>query len=78
MAAPSLSAIGSMNFDNRSMALNDESTLMVLDSTMGEAMNQIFLDDLTHAVEITLPQFRKRSLFERIFEGGANLVARVL
>lgn len=27
--------IGSMNFDNRSMALNDEATLMVLDRTVG-------------------------------------------
>ena len=38
--------VGSMNFDNRSMALNDEATLMVLDRTGGQEMNRIFLDDL--------------------------------
>ena len=45
--------VGSMNFDNRSMALNDEATLMVLDRTAGQNMNRIFLDDLRHAEEIT-------------------------
>ena len=34
-----------MNFDNRSMALNDESPLMVLDGTIGQHLNQMFLDD---------------------------------
>ena len=43
-----------MNFDNRSMALNDEATLMVLDRAIGDQMNQIFFDDLRHASEITL------------------------
>jgi hypothetical protein len=37
------SAIGSMNFDNRSMALNDESTLMVLDRGLGAQMIGLFL-----------------------------------
>src|SRR4029453_4148247 len=36
------STIGSMNFDNRSMALNDEATLMVRDRTIGQQMNAIF------------------------------------
>ncbi len=40
------STVGSMNFDNRSMALNDESTLMMLDRALGEEMNALFLDDL--------------------------------
>lgn len=70
--------VGSMNFDNRSMALNDESTLMVSDPVLGEEMNRIFMADLGHAAEITLAGFRHRSLFERILERGANLVARVL
>ena len=39
-------SIGSMNFDNRSLALNDEATLMVLDSAAGSRMERVFLDDL--------------------------------
>jgi cardiolipin synthase len=70
--------VGSMNFDNRSMALNDEATLMVLDRTAGNDMDRIFLDDLLHAEEITPEPFRRRSWIERIAEWGANSLIRVL
>jgi cardiolipin synthase A/B len=72
------STIGSMNFDNRSMALNDESTLMVLDRAVGEEMTRIFLDDLRHASEITAASMRQRSWFQRLLEQGANLLTRLL
>jgi cardiolipin synthase A/B len=70
--------VGSMNFDNRSMALNDEATLMVLDRRAGQDMDRIFLDDLHHAEEITLPVFRRRSWLQRIAEWGANSLTRLL
>ena len=70
--------VGSMNFDNRSMALNDEATLMVLDRTSGQEMNRIFVDDLRHAEEITLETFRRRSWLQRIAERGANWLTRLL
>jgi cardiolipin synthase len=70
--------VGSMNFDNRSMALNDESTLMVLDRTLGHEMNQGFLRDLQHAEEITLTAFGQRSWWQRLMERGASAIMRVL
>ena len=70
--------IGSMNFDNRSMALNDEATLMVLDRTVGAQMDRIFIDDLGRAHEITPARFRQRSWFQRMAERGANLITRLL
>ena len=70
--------VGSMNFDNRSMALNDESTLMVLDRALGQQMNGIFFDDLTHAQEILVGPFRQRSWLARLVEQGANLITRLL
>jgi cardiolipin synthase len=70
--------VGSMNFDNRSMALNDEATLMVLDRTGGQQMDRIFLDDLRHAEEITLEVFRRRSWLQRLAEWGANSLTRLL
>jgi cardiolipin synthase len=70
--------VGSMNFDNRSMALNDEATLMVLDRTLGDEMNRVFLDDLRHAQEITLEAFGSRSWLRRIAEQGATLLTRLL
>ena len=71
-------AVGSMNFDNRSMALNDEAMLMVLDDAAGLKMNRIFIDDLRHAEEITLETFRRRSWLQRIAEWGANSLTRLL
>ena len=70
--------VGSMNFDNRSMALNDEATLMVLDRTGGENMKRIFLDDLRHADEITLDAFRSRSWLQRLAERAASSLTRLL
>jgi cardiolipin synthase A/B len=70
--------VGSMNFDNRSMALNDEATLMVLDRTLGQQMEQVFMEDLGFAREITLDAFRRRSWFQRIAERGANFFTRLL
>ena len=72
------SSVGTMNFDNRSLVLNEEVTLMVLDPAFGHDMNAMFLDDLQHATEITRDEFRKRPWTERVVERGANVVARVL
>ena len=70
--------IGSMNFDNRSMALNDEATLMVSDRTLGHQMEQIFLEDLRYAQEITGEAFRRRSWLARAAESAANFFTRLL
>jgi len=70
--------IGSMNFDNRSLALNDEATLMVRDTALGKQMEGIFLDDLRSAREITLPEFSQRSWLQRIAERSANVITRLL
>ena len=72
------SSIGTMNFDNRSLALNDEVTLMVLDRDAGQRMDSLFLDDLRHSTEITAAQFRLRPWSERVGEWGANLITRIL
>ena len=72
------SQIGSMNFDNRSLAFNNESLLLVLDKRFGAQMDSIFLDDLKYSEEIKLETFRKRPLPGRILEWGAQKLRRVL
>lgn len=72
------SAIGSMNFDNRSLAFNNEIMLTALDSVVGARMDSIFLADLAHSREIDLAVFRLRTWRERLLEWGANLISRVL
>jgi cardiolipin synthase len=71
-------SIGSMNFDNRSMAFNDESNLVVLDSSFGAQMDSVFLDDLRYSKEIKLDEFRRRSVWSKMLEAGATLLSRLL
>lgn len=70
--------IGSINFDNRSLTLNDESTLMILDENIGQQMDAVFLDDLSHAKEITLLGFRQRAWLPRVLERAASAIQRLL
>jgi cardiolipin synthase len=70
--------VGSMNFDNRSMALNDETTLMVLDRRLGGEMNRTFLEDLRHSREVTLDLFRGRSWLQRVAEHSSSWLTRLL
>lgn len=72
------SSVGTMNFDNRSLALNDECTLMVLDKSFGSQMEEMFHADLGRAAEISLEEFRKRPWTWRVAEWGANLITWVL
>jgi cardiolipin synthase len=71
-------SVGTMNFDNRSLALNDEATLMVLDADIGRQMEAVFRDDLAHAAEIHLATHRERPRLVRVAEWGANLIAPLL
>jgi cardiolipin synthase len=72
------SSVGSMNFDNRSMAFNNESNLVVLDTVFGARMNATFLDDLKFSKQITLEEFQRRSPWAKMLEGGASLLSRLL
>ncbi len=71
-------SVGSMNFDNRSLAFNDETTLLVLDRTVVGAMDRMFLDDLRHAREVTLAEVRGRRWWEKARDGGAAMLQRLL
>jgi cardiolipin synthase len=72
------SEIGSMNFDNRSLAFNNESLLLALDRGVGAQLDSLFLADIKYSEEIKLDTFRKRPLTEKIIEWGAQKLRRVL
>lgn len=72
------STIGSMNFDNRSLAFNNESNLVIWDAAIGARLDSTFFDDLTRAREIDLAQFRKRPVTARMVEMGASVLQRIL
>jgi cardiolipin synthase len=70
--------IGSMNFDNRSMAFNSESNIIFLDRRLGATMDSTFIADLRHSKEIRLDEFRKRGRWVRLREGVSALLSRIL
>lgn len=72
------SSVGTMNFDNRSLALNDEMTVLVLDRAFALEMEALFLNDLQQAKAVDYAEFRDRPLFEHAKEWGANQITRVL
>ncbi len=72
------STVGTMNFDTRSVAYNDESNLVVQDARFGAAMDSVFRADLRYSKQMMLPQFRHWGWVERVKEWGAHLIARLL
>jgi cardiolipin synthase A/B len=70
--------IGSMNFDNRSLAFNNESNLVFLDSTQGAQLDSTFFDDLSRSKEITLAEFQKRPWYDHLIEDAAATLSRLL
>jgi cardiolipin synthase len=58
--------IGSLNFDNRSMGMNDELNLVVYDKGIARQLQQIFLEDLAHSKILTREQLRNRGWLGRV------------
>jgi cardiolipin synthase len=71
-------ALGTLNMDNRSMRLNDESALLVHDERVGALMDSMFLADLSRAREITTELHATRPLRERMMEWMSRRVAPLL
>jgi cardiolipin synthase len=71
-------SIGSLNFDNRSFAFNNESNLVVWGRDFGRLMDSTFFDDLRYSREIQLPEFKRRPWAERMVELGATVFSRLL
>jgi cardiolipin synthase len=67
-----------MNFDNRSLAFNNESNLVFLDAGQGAQLDSTFFDDLSRSKEIILAEFQKRPWYDRLIEDGAAVLSRLL
>jgi cardiolipin synthase A/B len=62
------SSIGSTNFDWRSFVHNNEISVCVIDEGFARQMNEAFARDLADSDEITLAEWKKRGLKERLKE----------
>jgi len=70
--------IGTINFDNRSLAYNDEVAFLALDARLALRMDSIFRADAGRSREITLDEFRRRPRLRRLLEWASSLVAALL
>ena len=60
-----LSIVGSANFDNRSLELNDELNIAVFDRTVAERLTSDFERDLKNSKRLSLEEWRSRPLHIR-------------
>ena len=72
------STIGSINFDNRSFALNDELNLSIQDPAIAAEFETHFEQDLSDCIEVTADAWKHRPLGKRAHEAVAALIRREL
>jgi cardiolipin synthase len=72
------SAIGSSNFDDRSLETNDELTLGFLDAALARRMEEIFESDLRYCIELVAAEWRKRGMWHRMQDRISYVFSEVL
>jgi cardiolipin synthase len=68
------SHVGSTNFDARSLALNEEIGVGILDAGIAAQLKAAFNEDLRRSRELKLEQWRRRPIFARAYERFAYLL----
>jgi cardiolipin synthase len=64
-------SIGSANFDERSLGINDEIAAGLPNAGLAEELERIFLADAQHAVEVELPKWGQRTFWHRCKDEAA-------
>lgn len=70
------SVVGSTNFDNRSFGINDEVNLATQCISLASRLNEDFERDLSHSHRVTLEEWNKRPIGERILEKLGIIIER--
>jgi len=68
------SHVGSTNFDARSLALNEEVGVGILDAGVAAQLKAAFKQDLRHCRQLELEEWRRRPLWDRAYERFAYLL----
>jgi cardiolipin synthase len=73
-----LSVIGSSNFDDRSMRLNFELSVLVFRRSTNHALAKTFLEVTAESHEIKRPSFSRRPVHDRLVESALRLASPLL
>jgi cardiolipin synthase len=65
--------VGTANFDNRSLALNEETNVCFHDRALVEQLETIFLADLKRCQKVKLSDWRQRGSWQQLKEAFASL-----
>jgi cardiolipin synthase len=67
-------SVGTANFDNRSLALNDETSVCFHDRALVSGLHAIFLSDLERCKKVELAEWKRRGFWRRAGEQFASLM----
>jgi cardiolipin synthase len=68
------SQVGSTNLDDRSLDINDEASIGLIDTGVAATLRQAFQDDLAHCRELDLASWRKRGLWHRLLDQASYAI----
>jgi cardiolipin synthase A/B len=68
------SHVGSTNFDERSLALNEEVGVGICDATVAQELKRAFSEDLRHCRELKLNEWQRRPAYLKAFDRVAYLL----
>jgi cardiolipin synthase len=67
-------SVGTANFDNRSMSLNEETSVCFYDRVLVSRLHDTFLADLEHCRKVQLAGWKRRGFWQRAGEQFASLM----
>lgn len=73
-----IASVGTANFDNRSFRLNFEVNAFLYDQTTASELCRVFEKDIQLAKELTLEDYRSRSISIKIKESVSRLISPIL
>jgi cardiolipin synthase len=68
------SLVGSTNLDDRSLDINDEASIGLIDTGVAGQLRAAFEKDLKVSSQVTLAEWRKRSAWHRFIDRGSYLI----
>jgi cardiolipin synthase A/B len=68
------SHVGSANFDDRSLDINDEASVGLIDPDVAEQLRAAFSEDLEKCTEVTLAAWQTRSAWHRLIDRVSYLI----